>query len=191
YAARYPPYHQLSTVNSNSSPRVRTLKRNTLVGPQLHQGGANRFQVSAARALWLLLPIVIGAGAATQTLAHLLNYHPSLGPNLFHFYPPLVLFRVVLFVAAHQSFHFCPGLWRGRNGSDRLLSIFRSRAEPLFPCQPVPPRFGSLGRRTRYQSRRPAQQRWRLRRRLARKAGDDPLPPPQRTRTYLVLRAHA
>ena len=31
---------------------------------------------------------MIGAGAATQTLAHLLNYHSSLGPNLFHFYPP-------------------------------------------------------------------------------------------------------
>ena len=64
------------------------MKRNTLVGPQLHQGGANRFQVSAARALWLLVPILIGAGAATQTLADLLNYHSSLGPNLFHFYPP-------------------------------------------------------------------------------------------------------
>ena len=64
------------------------MKRNTLVGPQLHQGGAERFQVSAARALWLLVPIVIGASAATQTLAARLNYHPSLGPNLFHFYPP-------------------------------------------------------------------------------------------------------
>ena len=64
------------------------MKRNTLVGPQLHQGGAKRFQVSAARALWLLVPIVIGASAATQTLAARLNYHPSLGPNLFHFYPP-------------------------------------------------------------------------------------------------------
>ena|ERR1700719_3364438 len=52
--ARYPPYHQLPIANSNASPRVRTLKRNTLVGPQLHQGGAKRFQVSAARALWLL-----------------------------------------------------------------------------------------------------------------------------------------
>jgi hypothetical protein len=57
------------------------MKRNTLVGPQLHQGGANRFQVSAARALWLLVPILIGASAATQTLAARLNYHPSLGPN--------------------------------------------------------------------------------------------------------------
>jgi len=64
------------------------LKRNTLIGPQLHQGGAKRFQVSPASAFWLLVPIVIGAGAATQTLAHLLNYHSSLGPNLFHFYPP-------------------------------------------------------------------------------------------------------
>jgi type IV secretion system protein VirD4 len=66
------------------------MKRNTLVGPQLQQGqgGAKRFQVSPARALWVLFPILFGAVAATQALAHFLNYHPSLGPNLFHFYPP-------------------------------------------------------------------------------------------------------
>ena len=64
------------------------MKRNTLVGPQLHQGGAKRFQVSPARALWLLVPVLLGSTAATQTLAHLLNYHPSLGLNLCHVYPP-------------------------------------------------------------------------------------------------------
>src|SRR5206468_9132262 len=91
--ARYPPYHQLSTVNSNARARLGTItKPNTLVGPQLHQGGANHFQVKAARALWLLVPILIGASAATQTLAARLNYHPSLGPNLFHLYPPWAYF---------------------------------------------------------------------------------------------------
>src|SRR6516165_5064448 len=89
HPARYPPHHQLPTANSNTGPRIRALKRNTLVGPQLHQGGAKPFQVSSpARAIWLLLPILLGAVAATQTLAQLLNYHPSLGPNLFHLYPP-------------------------------------------------------------------------------------------------------
>ena len=65
------------------------MKRNTLVGPQLHQGGAKRSQVSSpVRAIWLLLPILLGVVAATQTLAHILNYHPSLGANLLHLYPP-------------------------------------------------------------------------------------------------------
>jgi type IV secretion system protein VirD4 len=36
----------------------------------------------------LLVPILLGAIAATQTLAHRLNYHPSLGGNFFHLYPP-------------------------------------------------------------------------------------------------------
>src|SRR5262249_8878655 len=87
--ARYPTHRQLPTVNSNARARIRDLKRNTLVGPQLYQGGARRFQAnSPVRALWLLFPIVLGAVAATQTLAHFLNYHRSLGPNLFYLYPP-------------------------------------------------------------------------------------------------------
>ena len=64
------------------------MKRNTLVGPQLRQGGAKRFQPSYARALWLLVPIPLGASAATQTIAAQFNYHPSLGANFFHLYPP-------------------------------------------------------------------------------------------------------
>ena len=64
------------------------MKRNTLVGPQLHQGGAKRFQPSYGRALWLLVPILLGASAATQTIATQFNYHPSLGANFFHLYPP-------------------------------------------------------------------------------------------------------
>ena len=64
------------------------MKRNTLIGPQLHRGRSGRSRISPARALWLLLPILLGAIAATQTLAHYLNYHPSLGGNLFHLYPP-------------------------------------------------------------------------------------------------------
>jgi len=78
------------------------LKRNTLVGPQLRQGGARRFRASYARALWLLLPILLGASAATQTLAARLDYHPSLGANLFHLYPP-------------WSYFIWSSLWRHTN----------------------------------------------------------------------------
>ena len=78
------------------------MKRNTLVGPQLRQGGARRFRASYARALWLLLPILLGASAATQTLAARLDYHPSLGANLFHLYPP-------------WSYFIWSSLWRHTN----------------------------------------------------------------------------
>jgi type IV secretion system protein VirD4 len=36
----------------------------------------------------LLLPILLGTIAATQFLAARLGFHPSLGPNFLHFYPP-------------------------------------------------------------------------------------------------------
>ena len=63
------------------------MKRNTLVGPQLQtdRSGSN---LDLKRALWLLLPVVLGATIATQVLANTLRYHPSLGANLYHFYPP-------------------------------------------------------------------------------------------------------
>ena len=64
------------------------MKRNTLVGPQLRKAAAKRFQPSYGRALWLLVPILLGASAATQTIAAQFNYHPSLGANFFHLYPP-------------------------------------------------------------------------------------------------------
>jgi type IV secretion system protein VirD4 len=95
------------------------LKRNTLVGPQLHQGGAKRFEVSSfSRAIWLLVPILLGASAATQTLAHLLNYHSSLGPNLFHLYPPWSYF-VWSFLWRHTN----PGIFSQAFGIGITVAI--------------------------------------------------------------------
>ena len=167
------------------------MKRNTLVGPQLHQGGAKRFQVSAARALWLLVPIVIGAGAATQTLAHLLNYHSSLGPNLFHFYPPWSYF-----VWSYLWRHTNPSIFAQAFGVGVMAAIVSflffvlalSRSFRVNPFLHGSARWaderdikaaGLLGNDGVYVGA------WRDKR------GDDPLPSAQRTRTCLVLRAHA
>jgi hypothetical protein len=62
-------------------------KRNTLVGPQL-QRHATGLQPDWKRALSFLAAIVLGAAVATQVLANSYHYYPSLGLNLFHFYPP-------------------------------------------------------------------------------------------------------
>jgi type IV secretion system protein VirD4 len=64
-----------------------TMKRNTLVGPQLHRGRAE-FNPDWKRLMCFLVAIVLGAAVATQVLANSYRYHPSLGLNLFRVYPP-------------------------------------------------------------------------------------------------------
>ena len=93
------------------------MKRNTLVGPQLHQGGAHRFQ-NSARLFWLALPILLGAVAATQFLAHFLRYHPSLGPSVFHFYPPWSYF-----VWSYFWRHTNPVLFARAGGVGMMVAI--------------------------------------------------------------------
>ena len=93
------------------------MKRNTLVGPQLHQGGAHRFQ-NPARLFWLALPILLGAVAATQFLAHFLRYHPSLGPSVFHFYPPWSYF-----VWSYFWRHTNPVLFARAGGVGMMVAI--------------------------------------------------------------------
>jgi type IV secretion system protein VirD4 len=63
-------------------------KRNTLVGPQLQRGFRTAFQPDWKRASGFLAAILLGAIVATQVLANSFHYHPSLGLNLFHVYPP-------------------------------------------------------------------------------------------------------
>jgi type IV secretion system protein VirD4 len=62
-------------------------KRNTLVGPQL-QRGRNGFTPDWKRFIAFVVVIVLGAAVATQMLAKSFRFHPALGLNFFHIYPP-------------------------------------------------------------------------------------------------------
>ena len=62
-------------------------KRNTLVGPQLQRGGAG-FNPDWKRLMAFLAVIVLGSIVATQVLASSYRFHPALGFNVFHVYPP-------------------------------------------------------------------------------------------------------
>ena len=62
-------------------------KRNTLVGPQLQRGRAG-FNPDWKRLIAFLAVIVLGSIVATQILANSYRFHPALGFNLFHVYPP-------------------------------------------------------------------------------------------------------
>ena len=62
-------------------------KRNTLVGPQLQRGRAG-FTPDWKRLMAFLVVIVLGSIVATQILANSYRFHPALGFNLFHVYPP-------------------------------------------------------------------------------------------------------
>jgi type IV secretion system protein VirD4 len=71
-------------------------KRNTLVGPQLQRGRTD-FNLDWKRLIAFLAVIVLGSIVATQVLANSYRFHPALGFNLFHIYPPWSYF-----VWAHQ-----------------------------------------------------------------------------------------
>jgi hypothetical protein len=62
-------------------------KRNTLVGPQLQRGGAG-FNPEWKRLVAFVAMIVLGSIVATQVLANSYRFHPALGFNVFHVYPP-------------------------------------------------------------------------------------------------------
>jgi type IV secretion system protein VirD4 len=62
-------------------------KRNTLVGPQLQRGRAG-FNPDWKRLIAFVAVIVFGSIVATQVLANSYRFHPALGFNVFHFYPP-------------------------------------------------------------------------------------------------------
>ncbi len=62
-------------------------KRNTLVGPQL-QRQRTGFNPDWKRLIAFLAVIVLGSVVATQVLASTYRFHPALGFNLFHIYPP-------------------------------------------------------------------------------------------------------
>jgi type IV secretion system protein VirD4 len=62
-------------------------KRNTLVGPQLQRGRAG-FTPDWKRLIAFVAVIVLGSIVATQVLANSYRFHPALGLNLFHVYPP-------------------------------------------------------------------------------------------------------
>jgi hypothetical protein len=66
-------------------------KRNTLVGPQLQRGRAG-FNPDWKRLTAFLAVIVLGSIVATQILANSYRFHPALGFNLFHIYPPWSFF---------------------------------------------------------------------------------------------------
>jgi hypothetical protein len=86
------------------------MKRNTAVGPDVRATVAPGHWFRAA---WCLLFLVAGFAVATQLFASNLAYHPSLGPNVQHMYPP---------------WDICGG--RG-NGMDVIPTCL------LFPSQPV------------------------------------------------------
>jgi type IV secretion system protein VirD4 len=71
-------------------------KRNTLVGPQL-QRGRQSLTPDWKRLIAFGVVLLLGSIVATQFLANSYRYHPSLGSNLFHIYPPWSYF-----VWAHQ-----------------------------------------------------------------------------------------
>ena len=63
-------------------------KRNTLVGPQLQRGRAGLNPPDWKRLLGFLGMMILGSIVATQVLANSYRFHPALGFNLFHVYPP-------------------------------------------------------------------------------------------------------
>src|SRR5208282_3327637 len=72
----------------STGSRARTMnKRNTLVGPQLQRGRAG-FNPDWKRLIAFVAVIVLGSIVATQILANSYRFHPALGFNLFHVYPP-------------------------------------------------------------------------------------------------------
>ena len=62
-------------------------KRNTLVGPQLQRGRAG-FNPDWKRLIAFVAVIGLGSIVATQVLANSYRFHPALGFNVFHVYPP-------------------------------------------------------------------------------------------------------
>src|SRR5260370_12627247 len=62
-------------------------KRNTLVGPQLQRGRVG-FNPDWKRLIAFVAVIVLGSIVATQVLANSYRFHPALGFNVFHVYPP-------------------------------------------------------------------------------------------------------
>ena len=62
-------------------------KRNTLVGPQLQRGRAG-FTPDWKRLMAFVAVIMLGSIVATQILANSYQFHPALGFNVFHVYPP-------------------------------------------------------------------------------------------------------
>ena len=75
------------------------MKHNTAVGPDVRETVDPRHWLRAA---WCLLFLVAGFAVATQLFASNLAYHPSLGPNVQHIYPPWEILRWAQ-------------LWYGRN----------------------------------------------------------------------------
>jgi type IV secretion system protein VirD4 len=75
------------------------MKHNTAVGPGVRETVDPRHW---SRAAWCLLFLVAGFAVATQLFASNLAYHPSLGPNVQHIYPPWEILRWAQ-------------LWYGRN----------------------------------------------------------------------------
>jgi type IV secretion system protein VirD4 len=65
---------------------------------------ARRWILATGRAAWCLLFLVAGFAVATQLFALNLVYHPSLGPNVRHIYPPWEILRWAQ-------------LWYGRNSN--------------------------------------------------------------------------
>src|SRR3984893_11106504 len=88
-------------------------KRNTLVGPQLQRGRTD-FNPDWKRLIAFAAVIVLGSIVATQVLANSYRFHPALGFNLFHIYPPWSYF-----VWAHQ--------WEQANNHTPFRSSFRPR----------------------------------------------------------------
>ncbi len=88
-------------------------KRNTLVGPQL-QRGRTGFSPDWKRLIAFLAVIALGSIVATQVLASSYRFHPALGFNLFHIYPPWSYF-----VWAHQ--------WEQANNHTLFRPSFRPR----------------------------------------------------------------
>jgi type IV secretion system protein VirD4 len=66
------------------------MKHNTAVGPGVRETVDPRHWLRAA---WCLLFLVAGFAVATQLFASNLAYHPSLGPNVQHMYPPWEILR--------------------------------------------------------------------------------------------------
>ena len=84
--------------------------RNTLVGPQLQRGRAG-FNPDWKRLIAFVAVIVLGSIVATQILANSYRFHPALGFNLFHIYPPWSYF-----LWSHQ--------WEGPNNHALFAQAF-------------------------------------------------------------------
>ena len=87
-------------------------KRNTLVGPQLQRGRTD-FNPDWKRLIAFAAVILLGSIVATQVLANSYGFHPALGFNLFHIYPPWSYF-----VWAHQ--------WEKANNHTLFAQALRS-----------------------------------------------------------------